>query len=332
MRELRSWHKLQHPHIVQIHGMIIEHKRPGLVMPYYKHGHLMQYLRKNPRVDKLELISQAAAGLEYLHNLVPRAVVHGDIKAANILISDHHQACLTDFGVAEVFGVTGYTRMIRFVAPELLKYSETSFTRASDIWALGMTVLQVSTGKVPFEHIKKHTTVIIHVAQGHLPPRPDEIDDPLWALLQRCWASDPDKRPSISTIAVLLLLMTSQRLTPMGVNDLVDYLEHQLQGISNLHLAVATSNRPASVFPENSREIGNLERKASGHDSLPHSEPTPAAVESRPFCCRWPECGARFTTLSCLQPHELQHWAHWRSEGNGTRSRMKVVPYSGAKA
>ncbi|KAF9442881.1 kinase-like protein [Macrolepiota fuliginosa MF-IS2] len=266
MRELRSWRELQHPHIVPIHGMIIEHNMPGLVMPYYKNGHLMQYLRKNPRVDKLELMCQAAAGLEYLHNLMPYPIVHGDIKAANILVSDLHTACLTDFGVSKMLNVTGYTTTPkgtdRFTSPELLIDHETSFTRASDIWAFGMTVLQVSTGKVPFEHIKKDSMVIIHVAQGRLPSRPDEIDDPLWALLQRCWASDPDKRPSISTIAARLLPMTSKKLTPTDVNDSVDNLGHQSQGISNLHLAIATIDIPASIFPENSRKIGDPERKS----------------------------------------------------------------------
>ncbi|KAF9442046.1 hypothetical protein P691DRAFT_513338 [Macrolepiota fuliginosa MF-IS2] len=77
----------------------------------------------------------------------------------------------------------------------------------------------------------------------------------------------------------------------------------------------------------------DLERKPSARGSLPHSEPTPAAVvESRPFCCRWPECGAHFTTLSYLQPHELQHWIRWRSEDNGARGKIRVVPLSRAKA
>lgn len=84
--------------------MIFERDYPGLVMPYYKNGDLVHFLRKNPQSDsdKLNLVSkpghyrsrrkspriprhfqvcEVAAGLEYLHNLRPYGVIHGDIKA-----------------------------------------------------------------------------------------------------------------------------------------------------------------------------------------------------------------------------------------------------------
>lgn len=63
------------------------------------------------------------------------------------------------------------------------------------------------TGEYPFTEIRRKSEVIIRVAQGKRPLRPvgDDyvqrgLDDKLWALLQRCWVSEPEKRPNIHQV------------------------------------------------------------------------------------------------------------------------------------
>ncbi|KAF9443790.1 kinase-like protein, partial [Macrolepiota fuliginosa MF-IS2] len=207
LRESRLWRGLRHPHIVPFYGLFFDRDTPCLVMPYYKDGDLTNFLRKNPQVDKLDLVCQVAAGLEYLHNLKPHAIVHGDIKAANILVSDY-QARLTDFGVARMLNKTGYTTTVggtcRWMAPELLDDHQPPPTLASDVWAFGMTILQVFTGKIPFEELRIDATVVMTLVRKLLPQRPPEISETLWALLERCWAFEPSQRPAISTIFIVL--------------------------------------------------------------------------------------------------------------------------------
>lgn len=81
-------------------------------------------------------------------------MIHGDIKAANILINDEGQACLTDFGLSRILQTTGFTTKTptgtpRFMAPELHVNGEGDeealprTTKASDVWAYAMTVLEV---------------------------------------------------------------------------------------------------------------------------------------------------------------------------------------------
>jgi serine/threonine protein kinase len=64
------------------------------------------------------------------------------------MVTDDHHACLTDFGVAKMLSVSGYTTTslggtCRWMSPEILDEYDPSPTVASDIWAFGMTILQV---------------------------------------------------------------------------------------------------------------------------------------------------------------------------------------------
>ena len=111
-------------------------------------------------------MSQCAHGLRYLHDQNP-GLVHGDIKGvsqtytpktlsnapqANILIDSNGDARLADFGlmsITESHAIANTTKKgeqgsLRWMAPELLG-SEAKKTRASDVYALAMTILEVRT-------------------------------------------------------------------------------------------------------------------------------------------------------------------------------------------
>lgn len=87
----------------------------------------------------------AAKALVYLHGL---GVVHGDIKAENILISDDDEALLGDFGLSKLNESATISALkgsgsVRWQAPELL--DEGAKTFQSDVYAFGMTIVEVST-------------------------------------------------------------------------------------------------------------------------------------------------------------------------------------------
>ncbi|KAG6852348.1 hypothetical protein C0991_000495 [Blastosporella zonata] len=98
--------------------------RIALVAPWLPNGTINEFLEKNPDANRGVLVAEIAAGMSYLHK---NQVVHGDIKGANVLVTDSGRACLTDFGLsslAENHGVqypaftSGGTA--RFQAPELI--------------------------------------------------------------------------------------------------------------------------------------------------------------------------------------------------------------------
>jgi serine/threonine protein kinase len=125
-------------------------------------------MRLIPYTDQLV---QLAAGLAYMHNLSP-AVVHGDIKGvcivdcydgsealtlplkANILIDNDGNVRITDFDLSRIVDPESTAGGCsigswRWMAPELLLEPDNPVTTESDVWALGMTILEVSQAFFP---------------------------------------------------------------------------------------------------------------------------------------------------------------------------------------
>ncbi|KAG8724263.1 hypothetical protein FRC09_020551 [Ceratobasidium sp. 395] len=109
-----------------------------MVSPWMENGNLMTYIKRNSSVNRYQLCTEVAQGLAYLHK---REMVHGDLKAANVLISDRGVAMLTDFGNAILslstvqFG--GTETGCKISAPELMMESG-KHSRPADVYALGM--------------------------------------------------------------------------------------------------------------------------------------------------------------------------------------------------
>jgi len=75
-------------------------------------------------------------------------------------------------------------------------------TMASDVWAFSMTVIEVITGSIPFSDIKSDARAIFYVMTGGRPrwDRRMAISDDIWAMLERCWSTEPKQRPSMATL------------------------------------------------------------------------------------------------------------------------------------
>ncbi|KAG8887937.1 hypothetical protein FRB98_008695 [Tulasnella sp. 332] len=96
-QEIYILHRVRHTRIVPLYGFMASQgidrdSRLRLVSPYYKNGNLRTYLGNNPGATKLELLYQAAQGLDYLHSYKPFAIAHLDVKAENVLITDEGES------------------------------------------------------------------------------------------------------------------------------------------------------------------------------------------------------------------------------------------------
>ena len=92
------------------------------------------------------------------------------------------------------------------MSPELLNPAQFGFphgqpTKESDCYALGMVILEVLTGQVPFPH-DSSWVVMQRVLKGEHPERPVGalFEDDLWEMLELCWDTQPKSRPSIDTV------------------------------------------------------------------------------------------------------------------------------------
>ncbi|KIK58523.1 hypothetical protein GYMLUDRAFT_1005780 [Collybiopsis luxurians FD-317 M1] len=158
--EALVWRQLDHPNILPLLGVNVSLFAPSfcLISPWMHNGDINRYMRVTPNFDKLKALTEIAAGLRYLHGLIP-PVVHGDLRGANILVSsdgaDLPRCCLADFGlalVAETQTLTSTTEMrgaSRWMAPELIDpsaYEDFDSKRnrlPADIYAFACTVIEV---------------------------------------------------------------------------------------------------------------------------------------------------------------------------------------------
>lgn len=75
-----------------------------------KNGSALKYINSTEEViDRMIILGDVASGLEYLH---ARHIVHGDLRAANVLISDDGRACITDFGLSSLIEVVRATMLM----------------------------------------------------------------------------------------------------------------------------------------------------------------------------------------------------------------------------
>ncbi|CAE6470570.1 unnamed protein product [Rhizoctonia solani] len=206
-QELYVWSKCKHPNILELTGVALFRNHIAMISPWMENGSLQKFLPEHPELNRYETSVQIADSISYLHS---RGVIHGDIKGANILISQTYTPKLADFGsswLAEAslcFTTTGNNPSIsiRWAAPEIVS-GEVQRSFEADIHALGMTILEVITGSPPYTPLSGIATIAKIMTNTH-PTRPGSIPfgvkqaDLLWSLLTSCWNPNPEARPSAS--------------------------------------------------------------------------------------------------------------------------------------
>lgn len=212
-REFLHWKRLRHPNILPLIGMSDIGSNLCMISPWLRNGDVVRFARHKPSVDRTALLLDIAYGLDYLHS-VP--MVHGDLKGANILIDDQGHALLADFGLAALmrdFTSTQTTSTTqhhhgkgttRWMAPELLNPelfgTSSRHTEKSDIYAFGMVMLELYTGRIPFHEIAWDASVILRVMRGDRPRRTLGIPADIWHLMNMCWQGQREQRPGTSSI------------------------------------------------------------------------------------------------------------------------------------
>lgn len=115
-------------------------------------------LAQTQRIDwstRLKIVKGVARGINYIYEELQMLLVpHGDLKSTNVLLSDSFVPLLTDFAFLPVMNQSHATQfMAAFKCPEYRQHEQTS--KKSDIWSLGMLILEISTGKMPSAELQK---------------------------------------------------------------------------------------------------------------------------------------------------------------------------------
>ncbi|KAF8597469.1 WD40 repeat-like protein [Ceratobasidium sp. AG-I] len=214
MRETYVWSQARHQNVQELTGLIMFQGFLGMVSPWMENGNLHKYLEVHPEVERYPLCVQLAAGVAYLHSI---DMVHGDLKALNVLVSPEGVLKISDFDYSILSNTTlrfsktskNHGGTLRWMAPELLKLVRNEATptfapmrnKQTDMYALGMTLLEIVTGRIPYFEFRNDMAVYRAISRKKPPKRPKEMaegDDranEMWELLQKCWDHDPAVRP-----------------------------------------------------------------------------------------------------------------------------------------
>lgn len=192
VREARATGKLRHPHIVSL--LDFDEEQGFMVLEYMAGGTLAQALGGGLDLSACRAIFlQVLEGLAAAHQ---RGIIHRDIKPSNIFFTSAGAAKLGDFGVAHLqdSGQTqtgAFIGTLAFMSPEQISGEPVTF--ATDIYALGVMLFLMLTGRLPFsppDLVGQHLSAI--------PPRPSDLRPDLPApcdkVLLRCLAKRPEER------------------------------------------------------------------------------------------------------------------------------------------
>lgn len=220
--------KLSHPHVIRYHAITLSEQPYGMLMELYKGGDLDKTLyaeskdAPRPTENQRDLwIYQMALGLEYLH---AKGIVHGDLKPPNMLLDDNGQLVLGDFGLSSTEKPGQVRGTCSYMAPELL-LNQSSNTKASDVYSLGVVLWELLEGKRPWQD--KTPEQIINIVghqnqslliRGSWPPEYKE-------LIRAMLAKNPDQRPTMSDCVAKLKLILESR----GVDTVIKISEKPIE-------------------------------------------------------------------------------------------------------
>lgn len=205
--EVNLLKQLDHPNIVRYLGTEKTGKVLNIFLEYVPGGSIASLLAnfgsfKEP-VVKL-YTKQILLGLEYLHR---NAIMHRDIKGANILVDNTGTVKLADFGaskkIEELVTVGSGANSVKgtpyWMAPEVI--TQTGHGRQADIWSVACTVIEMATGKPPWSQYGSQVSAMFHIAKSKGPPLiPHELSPECKDFLYLCFNRNWRERPSAETL------------------------------------------------------------------------------------------------------------------------------------
>ena len=204
--EVRTARQISHPNVCRVYDIGEVDGVPYISMEYVDGENLAVSLRRIGRFpeDKAsDIARQLCAGLAAAHH---GGVIHRDLKPANVMLDGSGRVRIMDFGLA----AAGRVEDVRagtpaYMAPEQLLGREV--TQRSDIFALGLVVYELFTGRRAFTATSIGDLVNQHESRSFAPPSEvvSAIDSAIDHVIQRCLDPDPARRP-VSALAVAAAL------------------------------------------------------------------------------------------------------------------------------
>ncbi|KQJ98302.1 mitogen-activated protein kinase kinase kinase NPK1 [Brachypodium distachyon] len=270
--EVKLLKNLSHLNIVRYIGTVREEDSLNILLEFVPGGSIQSLLGRlgafpEPVIRKYT--KQILHGLEYLHR---NGIIHRDIKGANILVDNKGCIKLADFGASkQVEKLATAAKTMKgtpyWMAPEVIVGSGHDFS--ADIWSVGCTVIEMATGKTPWNQEIQEVSLLYYVGttKSH-PPIPEHLSPEAKDFLLKCLQKEPELRSSASNLL-------QHPFVTGGSTDLRQ-LDHAVQKETSTNKLCENDmptglmglNHSANIFPLNSYKSSDTKPLWDGGDDM----------------------------------------------------------------
>ncbi|XP_049615053.1 serine/threonine-protein kinase TAO2 isoform X4 [Syngnathus scovelli] len=234
IKEVKFLQKLRHPNTVEYHGCYLREHTAWLVMEYClgSASDLLEVHKKPLQEVEIAAITHGALqGLVYLHS---HNMIHRDVKAGNILLTEPGQVKLGDFGSASIVApANSFVGTPYWMAPEvILAMDEGQYDGKVDVWSLGITCIELAERKPPLFNMNA-MSALYHIAQNESPVlQSSHWSDYFRNFVDSCLQKIAQDRPTSDVLLKHHFLCRERPMT--SVMDLIARTKDAVRELDNL--------------------------------------------------------------------------------------------------
>uniref|UniRef100_A0A673N203 Serine/threonine-protein kinase TAO3 n=1 Tax=Sinocyclocheilus rhinocerous TaxID=307959 RepID=A0A673N203_9TELE len=234
IKEVKFLEQLRHPNTIEYKGCYLKDNTAWLVMEYClgSASDLLEVHKKPLQEVEIAAITHGALlGLAYLHS---HNMIHRDVKAGNILLTEPGQVKLADFGSASIASpANSFVGTPYWMAPEvILAMDEGQYEGKVDIWSLGITCIELAERKPPLFNMNA-MSALYHIAQNDSPTlQSNEWSDAFRSFIDYCLLKIAQDRPSSAEL--LRHEFVRRERPPRVLIDLIQRTKDAVRELDNL--------------------------------------------------------------------------------------------------
>ncbi|XP_038151171.1 serine/threonine-protein kinase TAO2 isoform X1 [Cyprinodon tularosa] len=284
IKEVKFLQKLRHPNTIEYLGCYLKEHTAWLVMEYClgSASDLLEVHKKPLQEVEIAAIGHGALqGLAYLHS---HNMIHRDVKAGNILLTEPGQVKLGDFGSASIVSpANSFVGTPYWMAPEvILAMDEGQYDGKVDVWSLGITCIELAERKPPLFNMNA-MSALYQIAQNESPVlQSNHWSDSFRSFVDSCLQKIPQDRPTSDILLNHRFLCRERPLTV--IMDLIARTKDAVRELDNLQyrkmkkilFQETQQNGPVSEGGEDEEEAEQYLLQSGTVNSMESSQSVPS--------------------------------------------------------